>query len=205
MRTEKRRSENVLPFDSRGHPHIFFALFSPYALYAPLLGVGVFSAFFLLRELHTVHKTAYGRRWNQALALLPVGIGAPPARANRKCIRICIRISADSRRNRPSGELIRLRLSLILLDALAVFCPCMPFFGPSDGLSCFWGIVFRTIRAVPQGPPRIRFSGNGGDWNEKRPGNVIVFWSALRLLRRDRRHPPLRLVSHLLVRMPSPP
>ena len=27
----------------------------PYALYAPLLGVGVFSAFFLLRELHTVH------------------------------------------------------------------------------------------------------------------------------------------------------
>ena len=205
MRTEKRRSENVLPFDSRGHPHIFFALFSPYALYAPLLGVGVFSAFFLLRELHTVHKTAYGRRWNQALALLPVGIGAPPARENRKCIRICIRISADSRRNRPSGELIRLRLSLILLDALAVFCPCMPFFGPSDGLSCFWGIVFRTIRAVPQGPPRIRFSGNGGDWNEKRPGNVIVFWSALRLLRRDRRHPPLRLVSHLLVRMPSPP
>ena len=143
MRTEKRRSENVLPFDSRGHPHIFFALFSPYALYAPLLGVGPFSVFFLLRELHTVHKTAYGRRWNQALALLPVGIGAPPARENRKCIRICIRISADSRRNRPSGELIRLRLSLILLDALAVFCPCMPFFGPSDGLSCFWGgVVF---------------------------------------------------------------
>ena len=32
----------------------------PYALYAPLLGVGVFSAFFLLRELHTVHTTAYG-------------------------------------------------------------------------------------------------------------------------------------------------
>ena len=32
----------------------------PYALYAPLLGVGVFSAFFLLREVHTVHTTAYG-------------------------------------------------------------------------------------------------------------------------------------------------
>ena len=31
-----------------------------YALYAPLLGVGPFSALFLLRELHTVHKTAYG-------------------------------------------------------------------------------------------------------------------------------------------------
>ena len=151
MRTEKRRSENVLPFDSRGHPHIFFALFSPYALYAPLLGVGPFSVFFLLRELHTVHKTAYGRRWNQALALLPVGIGAPPARENRKCIRI----SADSRRNRPSGELIRLRLSLILLDALAVFCPCMPFFGPSDGLSCFWGgsfsVRFAPCRRVRQG------------------------------------------------------
>ena len=32
----------------------------PYALYAPLLGVGPFSAFFLLRELHTVHTAAYG-------------------------------------------------------------------------------------------------------------------------------------------------
>ena len=32
----------------------------PYALYAPLLGVGPFLAFFLLRELHTVHTTAYG-------------------------------------------------------------------------------------------------------------------------------------------------
>ena len=32
----------------------------PYALYAPLLGVGPFSALFLLRELHTVHTTAYG-------------------------------------------------------------------------------------------------------------------------------------------------
>ena len=32
----------------------------PYALYAPLLGVGVFLALFLLRELHTVHTAAYG-------------------------------------------------------------------------------------------------------------------------------------------------
>ena len=32
----------------------------PYALYAPLLGVGVFSAFFLLRKVHTVHTAAYG-------------------------------------------------------------------------------------------------------------------------------------------------
>ena len=64
----------------------------PYALYAPLLGVGVFSAFFLLRELHTVHTAAYGSHRNPALALLPVGIGASSARENRKCIRRCIRL-----------------------------------------------------------------------------------------------------------------
>ena len=65
----------------------------PYALYAPLLGVGAFLALFLLRELHTVHKTAYGDDANQALALLPVGIEALPAREIEKCIRICIRPS----------------------------------------------------------------------------------------------------------------
>ena len=65
----------------------------PYALYAPLLGVGVFFAFFLLREVHTVHTAAYGSHRNQALALLPVGIGASSARENRKCIRRCIRLS----------------------------------------------------------------------------------------------------------------
>ena len=65
----------------------------PYALYAPLLGVGVFSALFLLRELHTVHTAAYGSHRNPALALLPVGIGASSARENRKCIRRCIRLS----------------------------------------------------------------------------------------------------------------
>ena len=64
----------------------------PYALYAPLLGVGPFFAFFLLRELHTVHTTAYGSHRNQALALLPVGIGASSARRNQKCIRRCIRL-----------------------------------------------------------------------------------------------------------------
>ena len=65
----------------------------PYALYAPLLGVGVFSAFFLLREVHTVHTAAYGSHRNQALALLPVGIEASSACENRKCIRRCIRLS----------------------------------------------------------------------------------------------------------------
>ena len=74
----------------------------PYALYAPLLGVGPFSAFFLLRELHTVHTAAYGRRWNRALAPLSVGIGTLPARQNQKCIRRCIRLFG---RETPIGPL----------------------------------------------------------------------------------------------------
>ena len=115
------------------------------------------------REPHTVHTAAYGSHWNPALALLPVGIGASSARENQKCIRIRIRILADSRRNRPLMKLIRLCPLLIPLDAQVVFCPCTPFFGPSDGLSSFWGIEFcrYPIRAVPQGPPRIRFPGDG--------------------------------------------
>ena len=64
----------------------------PYALYAPLLGVGVFLAFFLLREVHTVHTAAYGSHRNQALALLSVGIKALPAHQNQKCIRRRIRL-----------------------------------------------------------------------------------------------------------------
>ena len=122
----------------------------PYALYAPLLGVGVFFAFFLLRELHTVHTTAYGWRLNRALALLSVGIGASSARRNQKCIRICIRISADFRRNRPSTELIRLCPSSSPADAQGVSCPCTPFFGPSDGLSSFRAIVVVAIRFTPR-------------------------------------------------------
>ena len=74
----------------------------PYALYAPLLGVGVFSAFFLLGELHTVHTAAYDRKPNRALALLPVGIEASPAREDRKCIRKCIRLFG---RKTPIGPL----------------------------------------------------------------------------------------------------
>ena len=135
MRAGKRKAEDVLPFDSRGHLHTFITSFSsyalrmqpytlimhflpasrnrpgsraeraskkPYALYAPLLGVGPFSAFFLLRELHTVHTAAYGRRWNRALALLSVGIGTLPARQNQKCIRRCIRLFG---RENPIGPL----------------------------------------------------------------------------------------------------
>ena len=77
----------------------------PYALYAPLLGVGPFFALFLLREPHMVHTTAYGSHRNPALALLPVGIEALPAREIEKCIRICIRLFADFGRKRPSGEI----------------------------------------------------------------------------------------------------
>ena len=44
------------PMESRAES----ACKKPYALYAPLLGVGPFSAFSLLREVHTVHTAAYG-------------------------------------------------------------------------------------------------------------------------------------------------
>ena len=74
----------------------------PYALYAPLLGVGPFFALFLLRKLHTVHTAAYDRKPNRALALPPVGIEASPAREDRKCIRKCIRLSG---RKAPIGPL----------------------------------------------------------------------------------------------------
>lgn len=130
----------------------------PYALYAPLLGVGPFSVFFLLREPYTVHTTAYGSRWNPALALPPVGIEASSARRRRKRIRIF----ADFRRKRPPTESIRLRPSLIPFDARAGFRPWKRFFGPSDGLSSFQAIVVPT-HTVPQEAPRIRFSGNGVD------------------------------------------
>ena len=88
-----RGNGNVLPSDSRGHLHISITFMRPYALYAPLLGVGVFSAFSLLREPHTAHTAAYGSHRNQALTLLPVGIEASSARRRQKRIRIRIRIS----------------------------------------------------------------------------------------------------------------
>ena len=205
MQAERGKAEDVLPFDSRGHPHTSITFMrpyalhmqphapithfcpasrnrpgsrtertskKPYALYAPLLGVGAFSAFFLLREPHTA---AYGSHRNPALALPPVGIEASSARRKQKRIRIRIRIFADSRRNRPPMKSIRLRPSLIPFDAPAVFCPWKRFFGPSDGLSSFQAIVVVPIHTVPQGAPRIRFSGDGVFGNEKRPENVIVF------------------------------
>ena len=80
MQAEKRKAENVLPFDSRGRLHAFFTFIrpyalrmqpyalimhfsgsskkrpvsraestckEPYALYAPVFGVGAFSGLFL--------------------------------------------------------------------------------------------------------------------------------------------------------------
>ena len=101
----------------------------PYALYAPLLGVGVFSAFFLLREVHTVHTAAYGRRWNRALALLPVGIGASLARENRKCIRRCIRLFG---RKTPIDPLLSERRDLFGMasEPMDGIRPCGPSQGP---------------------------------------------------------------------------
>ena len=119
---------NVLPSDSRGHLHISITFMRPYALYAPLLGVGPFP----LREPHTA---AYGSLWNRALVLLPVGIGASSARRNQKCIRI----SADSRRNRPPMKSIRLRPSLIPFDAWAVFAPKNDSLAPLTGFRPFGG------------------------------------------------------------------
>ena len=129
----------------------------------------LFSVFFLLREPYTVHKTAYGDDANQALALLPVGIEASFARRRRKRMRIRIRIFADFGRKRPSGESIRLRPSLIPLDARAGFCPWKRFFGPSNGLSSFWG-MFVAIRSTPCRRGRQGFDFQAMTGNEMKNG-----------------------------------
>ena len=144
----------------------------PYALYAPLLGVGVFSAFFLLREVHTVHTAAYGSHRNQALALLPVGIEASSARENRKCIRRCIRLFrhatpyrppiGNGRRNRPddpapgrdgiSTDSTHPPIPVgIVAGHLPQGGPYMPFFDPSGGLSPQEALDPAGIAAI--GPP----------------------------------------------------
>ncbi len=114
-----------------------------YALYAPLLGVGPFSAFFLLRELHTVHTAAYGRRWNRVLALLSVGIGTLPARRNQKCIRRCIRLSG---RKAPIDTLLSERRDLFGMasEPMDGSRPCGPLQGPFRGLP-----AVRRVGTVP--------------------------------------------------------
>ena len=91
-------------------------------------------------------------------------------------MRIRIRISADSRRNRPPMKSIRLRPSLIPFDARAGFRPWKRFFGPSDGLSSFWGIVV-AIQSTPCRRGRQGFDSQATTSTEikKRPGDVIVF------------------------------
>ena len=115
----------------------------PYALYAPLLGVGVFSALFLLRELHTVHTAAYGSHRNKALALLPVGIGASSARKNRKCIRRCIRLSGQKA---PIDPLLSERRDSFGMasEPMDGIRPCGPLQGPFRGLP-----AVRRIGTVP--------------------------------------------------------
>ena len=147
----------------------------PYALYAPLLGVGPFFAFFLLREVHTVHTAAYGSHWNQVLALLPVGIGASSARENRKCIRRCIRLFrhatpyrppiGNGRRNRPddpapgrdgiSTDSTHPTIPVgIVAGHLPQGGPYMPFFGPSGGFSPQEAPDWRASPpSAPTGPP----------------------------------------------------
>ena len=119
----------------------------PYALYAPLLGVGVFSAFFLLRELHTVHTTAYGGHRNRALALPPVGIEASPAREDRKCIRRCIRRCIRlSGRKAPIDPLLSERRDSFGMasEPMDGIRPCGPLQGPFRGLP-----AVRRIGTVP--------------------------------------------------------
>ena len=203
MQAERGKVEDVLPSDFRGHPHTSITLMrpyalrmqayapithflpasrnrpgsraeraskKPYALYAPLLGVGPFSVFFLLREVHTA---AYGSLWNRALVLLPIGIGASSARRNQKCIRIL----ADSRRNRPPMKSIRFRPSLIPLDAQAVFCSCMPFFGPPLTGFRAWDEVVGTGAAPWRRSRRgFAFQAVTSTEIEKRLGDVIVFF-----------------------------
>ena len=115
----------------------------PYALYAPLLGVGVFSAFFLLREVHTVHTAAYGSHRNPALALLPVGIGVSSARENRKCIRRCIRLSGQKA---PIDPLLSERRDSFGMasEPMDGIRPCGPLQGPFRGLP-----AVRRIGTVP--------------------------------------------------------
>ena len=116
-----------------------------------------------------MHTTAYGRRWNRAPALPPVGIGASSARENAKCIRIL----ADFRRNRPPMKLIRLCPSSSPADARAVFAPGNDSLAPPDGLSRFGADSRHQSRAMAQGPPGIRFPGSDGGRNKK-PSEICI-------------------------------
>ena len=143
----------------------------PYALYAPLLGVGPFPAFSLL--------SAYGRIRKPSES----GLG-PTARRHRSLFRTPKAEAhadphtdfADFGRKRPPMKSIRLRPSLIPFDARAGFRPWKRFFGPSDGLSSFWGMVV-AIRFAPcrRGCQGFDFQAMTSTEIKKRPGDVIVF------------------------------
>ena len=126
----------------------------PYALYAPLLGVGVFSAFFLLREVHTVHTAAYDLGLNQALALLPVGIEVSSARENQKCIRRCIRLSGRKAPIDPLSSERRDSLGMAS-EPMDGIRPCGPLQGSFRGLPA----VRRVGKTVPAAKGCERGSG----------------------------------------------
>ena len=131
------------------------------------------------------HTAAYGSHRNQALALLPVGIGASSARENRKCIRRCIRLFrhatpyrppiGNGRRNRPddpapgrdgiSTDSTHPPIPVgIVAGHLPQGGPYMPFFGPSGGLS---PQEAGDQRASPPSALRGRLSGAGRIAREK--------------------------------------
>ena len=148
----------------------------PYALYAPLLGVGPFFGLFPFKG------TVYGA-YDRIRKPSKSGLG-PTARRHRSLFRTPKAEAhadphtdfADFGRKRPPMKSIRLCPSLIPLDARGVFCPCTPFFGPSDGLSSFWGMVV-AIRFAPcrKGCQGFDFQAMTSTEIKKRPGDVIVF------------------------------
>ena len=72
-------------------------------------------------------------------------------------------------------KLIRLCPSLIPIDARGVFCPCTPFFGPSDGLSSFQAIVV-AIRFTPCHRGRQGFDFQAVPFSEiKKPPETKLF------------------------------
>ena len=111
----------------------------PYALYAPLLGVGPFFGLFPFKG------TVYGA-YDRIRKPSKSGLG-PTARRHRSLFRTPKAEAhadphtdfADFGRKRPPTELIRLRPSLIPLDARAGFAPKNDSLAPLTGFRPFGG------------------------------------------------------------------
>ena len=120
MRAEKRKAEDVLPFDFRGHLHTFITSFSSYAaVCTSCTSFGSWSLFGLFPFKGTAYS-AYGRIRKS----LESGFSLT-ARRYRSLFRTPKAKAhtdphtdfADFRRNRPPMKSIRLRPSLIPFDA----------------------------------------------------------------------------------------